>query len=351
MDQDIIEELGDYKIIKVLGRGSFGTVYEAERKDNRSIYAIKAENMHAHPDQSMLKNEYTVYNEMKGLDGIIDVYYLGVSNDIYYLVMDKLGNSLEQIYEERNRNFSLKTICMIGKRMIDIIKGIHEKGRIYRDIKPENFLLSLDKKNIYLVDLGMTKRYVDLYSGKHIKLEINKKLTGTARYASINTHNGLEQSRRDDLESILYVLIYFSVGSLPWMGIHASTGKEKYQLIGKKKNEISPETLCKGIRGSKYFIKCLKYIRSIEFEEKPDYDRINFYFDSLMTSKNLENDGIYDWLVGYTEYETLNMYEDKKDVEICNIQGENNRNKKKKKGFWKKLKSFISECGSSNHSS
>ena len=145
----------------------------------------------------------------------------GFSGDYNVLVMELLGNSLEDLFQKQHKQFSIKTTCMLGIQMIDRIEWVHNKLIVHRDIKPDNFVMGRgDSAHIvYLLDFGLSKKYWSSHLNSHLKFTINKKLTGTARYASINALRGCEQSRRDDLEAIGYVLLYFLRGSLPWQGL------------------------------------------------------------------------------------------------------------------------------------
>lgn len=317
-----IQQIGNFTIIKRIGRGSFGLVYEVLDITGEKL-ALKLESTPM-KNTSQLKNEYDAYTELAGCRGILDVHYFGEYDNHFYLVMDLLGLSLQDLYEKENKYFSFKTTCMIGISVLESLEDIHGQYKIFRDIKPENILIGKKRPHeLYLIDLGMAKNYKNPETKKHIPLVNNKKLTGTARYASLNTHLGYEQSRRDDLESLGYTLIYFLSTNLPWMGIKATNCREKHALIGQKKQNTKIETLCENIPSKQYFIKYFQYVRKLKFTEKPNYKYLINLFKRALRDRKLKYDLHYDWISA----------EDSKNL-----------GRKKKKGFWKRMRDLMNVC-------
>lgn len=209
--------------------------------------------------------------------------------------MELLGNSLEDLFQKQHKQFSIKTTCMLGIQMIDRIEWVHNKLIVHRDIKPDNFVMGRgDSAHIvYLLDFGLSKKYWSSHLNSHLKFTINKKLTGTARYASINALRGCEQSRRDDLEAIGYVLLYFLRGSLPWQGLKMDKKDDRYKKIYEKKKATTAEELAKGFPSE--MCEYIKYTRNIDFEAKPDYNYLRGLLKNIMMKNSFEFDYYYDW--------------------------------------------------------
>ena len=207
------------------------------------------------------------------------------------MVMDLLGPSLES-FLSKHKQFSLQTIILLAIQMIKIIKYIHSRGYIHRDLKPDNFVLDyINKNQLYCIDFGLTKKYLN-NKNNHIEFHDNNKFCGTARYASIGAHLGHVQSRKDDLESIGYILVYLFNGRLPWQHIKHSDKQKRYQLILKKKQEISDSELAKDM--PREFLVYFKYIKSLDFNEKPHYSSLINMFKKLYISHNFDQNE-FDW--------------------------------------------------------
>ena len=290
------ELIGDrYKIIKKIGSGSFGEIFLVCDTTTNEEYAAKFEE--AKTKLPQLLYEVKLYKVLSGGTGIPNIHWYGVYGKYNCMVLDLLGQDLEDLFTFCKMKFSLQTVWMLGEQILHRIEYIHSRSFIHRDIKPENFLLGLGKKQnmVHLIDFGLGKMYRNIKTGEHIPKAEGRSLTGTARYASINTHLGHEQSRRDDLWSIGYVLLYFLKGTLPWVGVQGKTKKDKYDKIMDLKMDISVEDLCKGI--PKQFTKYFKYWQGLEFEEKPNYSYLRKLFREVMSSKKYIIDSeSFDWV-------------------------------------------------------
>ncbi|PVU87987.1 hypothetical protein BB560_006411, partial [Smittium megazygosporum] len=278
-----------YRVGKRIGEGSFGVIYEGTNLLTNTPVAIKFEPRKTEVPQ--LKDEYRSYKLLAGTDGIPEAYYYGLEGLFSVLCIDLLGPSLEDMFDLCHRKFSVKTTA--------IIEAVHEHGLVYRDIKPDNFLMgrqnSSEAGKVFLVDFGMAKQYRDHKTHAHIPYREGKSLSGTARYMSINTHLGREQSRRDDLQSIGHVIMYFLRGSLPWQGIKAANNKQKYEKIGEKKQYTPIKELCSGF--PEEFAIFLSTVRKYTFQETPDYNYLRSLMNSAIERVGEVDDGVYDWML------------------------------------------------------
>jgi serine/threonine protein kinase len=247
-----------YKINKKLGNGSFGTIFEGENIRTNEKVVIKMEEK----TNTLLKHETLIYQYLfkSNTQFIPTLKWFGVFNNYYFIVLNLLGKSLNHYKKEMN-HISFEECLTIGKKMIQCIQGIHSQGFIHRDIKPSNFVFDEKREKLYIIDFGFAKKYEDI-DGLHYQLSIKKKIIGTPNYISLNLHNGLEPSRRDDLESISYILLFLYLDKLEWTNMELKQMREiKLTIL---QNNIIP----------KQFKDFILFCRNLKFSEKPDYNYI-----------------------------------------------------------------------------
>ena len=282
-----------FKSTDRLGGGSFGQIYKGINLKTKEEVAIKIESKNIETPQLM--HESKILKALNDNDGFPKVYLVTPLDDVLIMVMELLGENLQKLLmNSPHKKFTLKTTLMLAIQILSRIKTLHENNYIHRDIKPENFTIGLKKyKNtIYMIDYGLTRKFCDSRKN-HIPYKEGKHLTGTALYASIYTHKGIEQSRRDDLESLGYMMIYFCKGELPWMNVKGKTKEIKYKKIMEKKLEMKPDILCQGLPDE--FNQYFKYVRELQFTEEPKYDFLLGLFNSAMKKNNIKNDFKFDW--------------------------------------------------------
>jgi len=270
-----------YNLIEKISEGSFGSVFKAENirtKENVAIkFEIKMDTIKS------LKNEAKIYQYLGKINGFPQIKMFGTTDKVNYLVIDLLGNSLSNTILGFNK-LSLKTTLLIGIQMINRIKVLHENQLLHRDIKPSNFLFGLEKdtNKLYLVDFGFSKRYI--YNGTHIQEKKLTKIVGSLNFVSLNIHNYIEPSRRDDLESCIYIMLTMLLGKLVWFD------KSNLNDIYKLKEQIIL------IEEVPAFIKILlNYVRKIKFDETPDYNYIINIIIETFNTNLFENDGKFEW--------------------------------------------------------
>lgn len=291
---DFKERVGQYfEVGRSIGHGSFGEIHVGIDLRTNEEVAIKVERADTKHPQLQLEAE--LLRKLSNGVGIPKIRYSGVERGYNVMVMELLGPSLEDLFNFCGRQFSLKTVLLLAEQMLMRIEFIHKHNFIHRDVKPDNFLMGLGKRGnlVYLIDFGLAKQYRDPITKKHIPYRDNKSLTGTARYASINTHQGIEQSCRDDLESLGYVLMYFNRGSLPWQGLKAQNKRQKYEKIREKKIATPVEELCRGYLPE--FAQFLKVSQKLKFEESPNYDYFRGLLKSAFQNQRFAYDYVFDW--------------------------------------------------------
>ncbi|KAI3383929.1 hypothetical protein SNEBB_006838 [Seison nebaliae] len=284
-----------YRLERKIGSGSFGDIYLAKNIFTDEKLAVKIESNKTPNPQLSFENR--LYNDyLKNGPGIPKIYHYGQEGMYNCLVMELLGPSLEDLFTFCGRKFSTKTTLLLGDQMLVRLEFVHSRYFIHRDVKPDNFLMGTGRysNKVYIIDFGLSKKWK--VKDAHIPYREDKALTGTPRYVSINAHLGLEQSRRDDLEAVGYVLLYFMRGILPWQGVKAATKRQKYDRICEKKLEKSVEELCDGLPD--VFVRYLTYVRELDFEMRPDYAYLRYIFQKLYQVNGYRLDYMYDWITG-----------------------------------------------------
>lgn len=291
---DIINS--NFVLLNQIGKGAFGQLYLAYSIRDDIEVAVKKE-IKKPQKTPQLYTESKVYQELLSISpsldhsgtillpqtecqGIAKFYGWGELTDSYYLIIEFLGPNLNELLLYCNtKKFTILTVSLIGLQILNRIEAIHKHNFLHRDIKPENFMIgnNCNSNAIYMIDFGLSKRYKNSKNHQHIRYREGRNLTGTARYVSINTHLGIEQSRRDDLESIGYLLIFFLKGSLPWQGLKVN---EKYHCIMEKKLQIPTEILTFGLPDE--ICSYMNYVKNLKFEERPDYDYLKNLFVQIL---------------------------------------------------------------------
>lgn len=295
----------------LLGKGSFGSIFLGESNEN-SLVAIKVENINSPLPQLLYEYKLLKFLNQDKSIGFPLTYDFQTINDYNFMMFEALGDDLSKLVGTLpNKTPSRKCLLLIAEQMLRRIENLHKKGIIHRDIKPENFLIGRDKKNkhiIYIIDFGFSRKYI--VNSNHIEYLNDKDFVGTARFASINTHKGIEQSRRDDLESFFYILYYFSNGcKLPWDGIQKNTKEEKYLTIQERKSELCDRIINLNKNKNKTsntdnsisndlisdYAGLLNYIKSLNFYDDPDYEYMKEVLISISLKYNITINYEYDW--------------------------------------------------------
>jgi serine/threonine protein kinase len=285
---------------KVLGEGSFGKVYLGKLNGVNDYLAVKAEK----PEHNYLCKEASICKYLTDKKdapiGFSKYHWYGEDDEkTKYLVCEALGKSLQNLQEKCGGSFGLKTILMIAFQLLNRIEYLHNNNFIHRDLKPSNFLIGLGKNQntIYLVDFGLSKEYTQK-DGTHIEYLKNRSYVGTIRYMSINSHKGVETSRRDDMYSFIYMLFFMYYGNLPWQGINDDDKKKRLKIIAGIKTEFNkdPTKFFSNPKVPNAFLNILDYIRKMKFKQNVDYDRVREYLVQEMIHHKFNYDYKWDWI-------------------------------------------------------
>ena len=284
-----------YKPFYQKAHGSFSFIYEGINIETNEHVAIKLEPRNAQSENLLLQNEIFYLYKLRHCPGIVKIITTGRTKKYNILIEPLLGGTLYSLYLDQNKNFTLKDICLISLQCISRLESVHNKGIIHCDIKPENFCVGLrDKRIIYLIDFGISKKYRSDRTKKHIQFNITKTMCGTARYASMNALSGLQLSRRDDLESLSYMILYFLTKKLPWQGITAKSLATRYKKIYEKKFEL--EKWDKFLSLPIQIQNFIKYCRNLGFSEDPNYKLMKNFFYDLMKQNEFVDDKNFSWI-------------------------------------------------------
>eukprot|EP00929_Paragymnodinium_shiwhaense_P108744 TRINITY_DN75077_c0_g1_i1.p1 TRINITY_DN75077_c0_g1~~TRINITY_DN75077_c0_g1_i1.p1 ORF type:complete len:361 (+),score=85.41 TRINITY_DN75077_c0_g1_i1:194-1276(+) len=286
---------GRFETSKVLGEGCFGTVYSGVDKKTGTKVAVKYE-LKSNRVQGCLALEYDLLQMLHREDtiqGFAQAYYFGREGPYTCMVMDLLGKSLEDHVEALGGKLNVKSTILVAEQALLRIEYLHSRGILHRDIKPENFMFGIDRQihHMYLIDFGLSTRY---WSSRHVEMTQRNSLTGTVRYASINSQRGLTQSRRDDLEAIGHMMMYCLRGSLPWSGLKVKNDAERSQKIREKKESVPLSELCNGF--PEEFQSYLLYCRNLAYRERPDYAMLRGMFSALRQREGPVQDHDFQWL-------------------------------------------------------
>ena len=285
-----------YKPIEQISQGSYSVIYEGINIENDERVAIKLESRNTSNENQILEREIFYLYLLRHTPGIVKIITTGKTKKYNILIEPLLGPTLYTLFLDHNKNFTIKDICQIAIQCITRLESVHKKGIIHCDIKPENFLIGLrDKRIIYLIDFGLSKKYRSDRTKKHIQFTITKTMIGTARYASMNALSGLQLSRRDDLESLSYVILYFLTKKLPWQGITAKSLDKRYKKIYEKKSELESWEKFKAIPIE--IQNFVKYCRNLGFSEEPNYKLMKKFFYDLLDKMELEDDKNFSWII------------------------------------------------------
>ena len=291
---------GKYKVLKKIGSGAQSTIYSGENIKTKESIAIKAENQKK--TEGLLKQEIKVLIELRNHEGIVNIITCGRSGDNLIIIEKLLGKSLDVLYLESSKNFTLLDICKIAIQCLERIEYVHSKGLIHCDIKPENFAIGRkDPDVIYLLDFGLCQDYKNIKTGKHKEFSFTGYMTGTPRYASRNSLRGKQLSRRDDLESFIYMILYFLLKRLPWQGVKAKTLEGRYKKIYIIKKEFNIGEFCKNC--PEEISSCVKYIRDLAFKEKPNYEYLRKKFRKILEESKLKINDNFSWIINMKDFE------------------------------------------------
>lgn len=299
---------GRYDVLEQIGCGTFGIIHKGFDTETKEVIAIKFESSDARSPQ--LSHEAKIYQIVEFEGFFPRVRYIGNEGAYYCLVMDMMGKSLCDLISEYGK-FSLKTTLAIAYKMLCCVEALHHHGYLHRDMKPENFVMGINENssNVYLIDFGLTDKYLDFSTQAHIPYTQNNHFVGTMRYSSINTMEGINQSRRDDLEALFYIWVFMLKGKLPWMNLGGDNHKQRLQRILEVKKKTDKYKFLNDI--PKEMSRIYYSIRQLRFTDEPNYKVIKGLlgsaFKRIDTSIGIENCNVYDWSEKYPMFDSSSV--------------------------------------------
>lgn len=317
---------GQFVVGDKIGTGAFGTIFKGIDKDNGDQVAIKFEPIDSLAPQILVESK--IYSTLYGVGISPSVRWVGNEQKFTILVMDLLGPSLADLIEKCGGKFTLKTTLALADQMLTCIEKLHKYGYIHRDIKPDNFVMGCNSESdrVFLIDFGLSRKYIDSLSGAHVGYGDGKPLIGTARYSSINNMRGIDQTRRDDLESLLYVWIFMATGDLPWTQMGGGDRKEMYKRILEQKESTAIDEVLKNL--PREFTRMLYSVKQLRFSEEPNYkvlhNLLKVAFAKISPKEKITEYSAFDWKSMFPVFanEMINDDIDDKPIEEKDVTAE-----------------------------
>lgn len=273
-DEDAPQEEDRMRWLECRGSGAFGEVWHVRDEVTKEEYAAKLSQ-----DHEGLAREAAFLERMSGVPGFPAMHFHGMQGEFSLVVMDLLQENLSELQSCCGGKLPLKSVLMIAAQLLDRIEELHSMGLVHRDLKPQNLMMGLgtESSKVHIIDLGLANEYYNFETGCHIPMQKGLGFVGSMEFASVRGHMGVEQSRRDDLESIGYVLISLLIGNLPWSrGSHDCSAEQWYKTCARTKATMPLSQMCKGCPPQ--FQSYLQYCRRLAFDEDPDYDYLRDLF-------------------------------------------------------------------------
>ncbi|KAH9165207.1 doubletime [Lactarius sanguifluus] len=239
---NIVRVRGRYRVGRLLGSGTSRDVYLGRDIKTGQDVALKFE-LQTH--SLRLSHEHSIYKALSGMSGIPTMHWYGREVPYNVMVLDRLNLTLEEVISKRH---DINLVFLYADQMLSCLKSLHERSYIHRDVKPTNFMTGASElsSQVFLIDFGLAQLFRNPSTRRHVPLVSGLKTVGTIIFTSINSHSGRTQSHQDDLESLVYSIVYLCRGRLPWQNI-VKGSVEKYVASVLEKKIASSKTLCQGL--------------------------------------------------------------------------------------------------------